>query len=64
MATFLNAGGGERAVPAKQKYYNESRGYPGAELGKESACSTPVALRLLASRSWKPQGQDVVSPGF
>lgn len=38
---------------------NESRGYPVAEVGEESACSIIVAFDLSDPKSWKLQGQDV-----
>ena len=47
-----------------QMHYNKVRSYSGAEVGKESACSAPVALDLSAPRSWKPQDLDVVSLGI
>ena len=59
MAAFIYLGS---AVLTMQMHYNEPRGYPGAEVDKESICSKPEVLDLSAPRSWKPQGQDVVSP--
>jgi len=53
-----------RVVPAVQVHYNESRGYPGAEVEEESPCSAPVALDLSDPRSWKTQSQDVLPLGF
>lgn len=47
------------AKTATQMSYNESRGYPEAEVEEESSGSAPVALGLLAPGFWKPQGQDV-----
>ena len=31
-------------ITVMQMYYNESRGYPGAEVEEESLCFVPVAL--------------------
>ena len=62
MAAFLC--GGEVAIPTVQIHYNETRGYPEAEVEEESAYSTPVALDLSTPKSWRSQGQDVVSLGF
>ena len=45
---FLMGSGGYKAI---QMHYNESRGYPGAEVEEESTCSAPVALDLLGPRS-------------
>lgn len=50
--------------PTMQMYYNESRGYPEADVDEECACSEPVILTLSGPRSWKPQSQDMVLPGL
>lgn len=57
-------GAGWANVSTMQMHYTESRGYPGMEAEEESTGSTPVALDLSYPRSWKTQGQDVVSLGF
>ena len=41
-----------------QIHYNESSGYPGAELKEESTCSLPVPLGLLA-----PRVSEAIRPG-
>ena len=61
VAAFLP---GERARTAMQMHCNETKSYPGTEVGEHLL--VPVALGLLAPGSlklpgsWKPQGQDVV----
>lgn len=60
IAVFLVEGGSTRNADP----FNESRGYPGAEAEEESPCLVPVALDQSAPRSWKSQGQDVVSQAF
>ena len=55
---------GKGAVLGMQMNYNESRGYPGAEVEEESAYFACMPLGLLPLRSWNPQGQKVVPPGF
>ena len=39
------------AKPTTQMHYNESRGYPAAEMEEESSGSAPVSFGLLAPES-------------
>lgn len=55
--------GGGRGVPTRQMHYKES-GVTLGQSGRESACSSLVALDLSALISWKPKGQDVVPSGI
>lgn len=46
MAALPHGGGAKTTM---QRYGNESRGYPRAEVNEKSTCFAPVALGLLTS---------------
>lgn len=66
---YLNCHGsifhvGYGAIDTLQMHYNESSGYPAAEMEEKSTFSPLVALDLLTRASSRPEGQDVVTLGF
>ena len=52
------------STTAMQTQYDESRGYSGAEVEEERACSALVALDVSGPRSWKPQVRMLCPLGF
>ena len=60
VAALLHGG----TVTIMQIHSTESRCCLGAEVEEVSTCSALVTIVLSVPRSWKPQGQNVVPPGF